>query len=88
MKNNFNKKLVITKEVDGDFENSAKCWICDNVYVDCYIKLRNQCLITGKYRSCARRDCNINVLANNKIPIVFHNIKNYIHILLCQNEKN
>ena len=25
MKNNFDKKVVITKENNGDFENSAKC---------------------------------------------------------------
>ena len=30
----FNIKLVMTKEGDKDFENSTKCWICDNVYVD------------------------------------------------------
>ena len=88
MKNNFNKKLVMTKEVDDNFENSAKCWICDNVYLDGYIKLRKQCRITGKYRSLARRYCNINVLVNNKIPIVFHNIKNYdSHLIMPEREK-
>ena len=24
----------MTKEDDEDFENSHKCWICDNVYVN------------------------------------------------------
>ena len=32
MKKHFNKELVMTK--DEDFENSTKCWICDNDYVD------------------------------------------------------
>ena len=31
MKKLFNKKLGMTKEHDEDFENSNKCWICDNV---------------------------------------------------------
>ena len=37
----FNKKLVITKEVDEDFEDSTKCWICDNVYADGDVKVRD-----------------------------------------------
>ena len=31
MKKYFYKELVMTKEDDADFENSTKCWICDNV---------------------------------------------------------
>ena len=34
MKKHFNKKLVMTKEDDEDFENSTKCQICDNAYVN------------------------------------------------------
>ena len=29
------------------------------------------------YRGSAHRDCNINLKLNHKIPIVFHNLKNY-----------
>ena len=29
MKNNFDKKVVINKENNEDFENSANCQICD-----------------------------------------------------------
>ena len=35
------------------------------------------CNITGKYRSSAPRDCNINLKSNHKIPVVFDNLKNY-----------
>ena len=38
-----------------------------------------------KYRGFAHRDCNMNVKLNHKIPIVFHNLKNFILILLCRN---
>ena len=34
MKKHFNKELIMTKEDDEDSENSTKCWICDNAYVD------------------------------------------------------
>ena len=37
----FNKKLVMTKEDDGDFESSTNCWICDNPHVDGDIKVRD-----------------------------------------------
>ena len=47
-KKRFNKKLVTTKEYDEDFDNSTKCWICNNTYVDDDIKIRCYFHITGK----------------------------------------
>ena len=77
MKKHFNKELVMTKKDLEDFENSTKCWICDNDYIDGDVKVRYHCHITGKYRDSAHRDCNINVKLNRKISVVFHNLKNY-----------
>ena len=68
---------MMTKEDNEDFKNSTKCWICDNDYIDNYIKVKDHCHITGKYRGSAQKDCNINLKLNHKIPIVFHNLKNY-----------
>ena len=51
MKKHFNKKLVMTKEDDKDFENSTKYWVCDNacyVYVDGGVKVKDHFHITGK----------------------------------------
>ena len=45
-KKRFNKELVMTKEDNEDFKNSAKCWICDNDYVDNDIKVKDHCHIT------------------------------------------
>ena len=84
MKKHFNKKLVVTKEDKKDFENSTKCWICDSSSVDSEVKVRDHCHITGKYRGSANRDCNINVKFNHNIPIICHNQKNMILILLCR----
>ena len=50
----------MTKEDNEDFKKSAKYWICDNSYVDNDVKVRDHCHITGKYRGCAYRGCNIN----------------------------
>ena len=41
MRKHFYKELVMTQEDDEDFENSTKCWICDNAYVDCDAKVRD-----------------------------------------------
>ena len=83
-KKHINKKRVISKEDNEDFKNSTKCWICDNDYVDNDVKVRDHCHITGKYRGSAHRDCNINVKLNHKIPVVFHNLKNYDSHLIMQ----
>ena len=51
----------MTKKDNEDFENSTKCWIFDNSYVDGDVKVRNHCHITEKYIGSVNRDCNINV---------------------------
>ena len=61
MNKQFNKQLVMTKEDNEDFENSTKCLICDNDYIDHDLKVRYYCRITGKNRGSAQRDFNINV---------------------------
>ena len=66
----------MTKEDNEDFENSTKCWICDNDYVDSDVKVRDHCHITGKYSGSAHGDCNIDVKLNHKILVVFYNLKN------------
>ena len=75
-KKHFNKKLVTTKEENKDFENSPKCWICDNSSVDGDVNVRDHCHINEKYRSSAHRYCNINIKLKHKIPAVFRNLKN------------
>ena len=55
MKRHFNKEPVMTKTMMDFF---------DNTYVDGDVKVRDHCHITEKYRSSARRNCNINVKLN------------------------
>ena len=71
---NINEELVMTKEDNEDFENSNKCWFCDNGYIDGDVKVRDQGHISGKYRGCTHKHCNINLRLNHKIAIVFHNL--------------
>ena len=67
----------MTKEDNEDFENPTKCWICDSSYFDDDVKVRDHCHITEKYTGSVYIDCNINIKLNHKIPVVFHNPKNY-----------
>ena len=83
-KKHFNKELVLTKKDNEDFENTTKCWVCDNDYIDSDVKVNDHCHMTGKYRGSAHRDCNINVKLNQKISVVFHNLKNYDSNLIMQ----
>ena len=78
------KKLVRTKKDNEEFENSTKCWICNNDYIDGDFKVRDYCDITGKYRGSAHWDCNINVKWNHKISVVFHNLKSYYSRFIMQ----
>ena len=84
MKKHFNKELVTTQEDNEDFKNSTKWWICDNDYVNNEVKVRDHCHITGKYRGSVHRVCNINIKLNHKIPVVFHDLKNYDPHLIMQ----
>ena len=61
MKKNLNKKLLMTKKDTEDFNNSTKCWICDNTYVDNDLKVRDQCHIIRIDGGSAHIDCNINL---------------------------
>ena len=76
---------MITKEDNEDFNNSTKCWICDNDHVDTDVKVRDHCHITGKYRDYVHRDCNINLELNHKIPVAFHYLNNYdSHLIMLE----
>ena len=75
----------MNKQNKNDFKNSIKCWICDNDYIDKDIKVRDHCHISGRYRGSAHRHFNINLQLNNKISIVFRNMKNYNSRLIMQN---
>ena len=62
----------------------TKCWICDNDHIDNDVKVRDHCYIIGKYRGYAHRYFNINVNLNDKIPVIFHNLKNCDSRLILQ----
>ena len=75
----------MTKKDNEYFENSTKCWICDNDYIDGDVEVKDHCHITGKHGSSAHRDCNINGKLSHKISVKFHNLKNYdSHLIMLE----
>ena len=54
------------------------------ILIDNDVEVGYPCHITEKYRGSAHRDCNINLKLNHKIPVVFHNLKNYDSNLIIQ----
>ena len=42
IKKHFNKELVMTNRDNEQFENSPKCYICDNAYLDSDVKVTSQ----------------------------------------------
>ena len=74
----------MTKEDNEDCENSTKCWIYSNDYIDTDVKVRDHCHINGKYRNSGHRDCNINIKLNNKSLVAFQNLKNFDSRLIMQ----
>ena len=42
-----------------------------------YVKLKDHCHYTGKYRGAARDICNLSYKIPKEIPVVFHNGSTY-----------
>ena len=75
IKKHFNKNLIITEEEEYLFQQSNSCWICKKIINDDDEKVRDHCLVTGKFRGAAHWSCNINLQQTKIIPVIFHNLK-------------
>ena len=77
----FNERLIMMSEDEEIYNKSHICWICkQELNTD---KVRDHCLLTGKFRGAAHSKCNINLRLPRKLPIIFHNLQGYDgHIIL------
>ena len=90
-----NEKIDMTDEDKEDFKNAKTCFICGYKIrtnysnakgAEKFKQVRDHCHFTGKYRGCARSVCNLNFCnIYFKIPVFFHNTKNYDGHLIIQN---
>ena len=81
---NFNKKVIISKKEQNDFENAKSCHICNKEYNNKDVPVRDHCHVTGKYRGSAHTDCNLSYRLTNKIYVIFHNLRGYDSHLIMQ----
>ena len=88
-------EILMTDEDKIDFETATHCFICGDKFknsykngkeAEKYKNVRDHCHFTGKYRGCAHSICNLNFCNRYfKIPMFFHNMKNYDGHLIIQN---
>ena len=67
----------MSKEEEYLFQQSNSCWICKNLTNHDDEKVKDHSHITSKFRGAAHWDCNINFQLPKKVPLIFHNLKNY-----------
>ena len=79
IKDQFNKNLIMTEKEKYLFQQSNSCWICKKLIDNEDEKVRDHCHITGKFRSSAQWDYNINFQLTKKIPVKFHIWTRKIH---------
>ena len=60
------------------FTSVNKCWICNKLSVaGDKKKVRDRDYRTGKYRGFDHSNFNINLKLTKKVPVIFHNLKDY-----------
>ena len=91
-KMNVNKPMdELTYEQKTEFRQATHCSICNKKFQPDDTKVQDHCHFTGKYRGAAHVKCNLDYSFKFfKIPIFFHNLKNYdAHLIIARaNELN
>ena len=77
MKKHFHKNLILSAEENERFEMSNICWTCGKLIDSDDNKVKDHYHISGKYRGAAHWGCNINLKIRKKVPVIFHNLKEY-----------
>ena len=67
----------MTPEDEENSINTNNCWICTEEITNKKDRVRDHCLITGKYRGAAHKECNSKLRIPRKLPVIFHNLQGY-----------
>ena len=76
--------LHMTDEDKRNFNSATVCHICEQEFDPDDEPVRDHCHLTGNYRGAAHSDCNLNFQFRKRIPVIFHNLKNYDGHLIAQ----
>ena len=86
----FEKKElpILTKEEEFKYYMEDKCHKCEKKFYEDkknnYIKVRDYCHYTGKFRGAAHKICNLMYNTPNEKPVIFHNGSNYDYHLIIK----
>lgn len=73
----------MTADQEIDFDNAKICHICEKEFADINdVKCRDHSHITGEYRGAAHKNCNLEFQEPRIVPVVFHNLKYDLHLLI------
>ena len=81
MKKHFNKNFIMSEE-EEQFESSNICWNFVKLIDDDDEKVGDDCHVTGKFRGAAHWKCDINLRLTKKVPVIFHNLRDYDNHLI------
>ena len=86
------KKIDITKRQEEEHKKATRCCICNGTFNQkdpAKTKVQDHCHFTGLYRGAAHNKCNLDYCFRYfKIPVFFHNLKNYdAHLIISHFDK-
>ena len=88
MKEYFNKNWIMSEREEHLFQKRNSCWICKKLIDNDEEKVRDHCHITGKFRGAAHKSCNLNFKLTKKVPVIFHNLRDYdSHLIFNEVDK-
>ena len=79
----YEKKEMIESTEEEQYKHDTRrlCFICKGPFVKDvkgnYMKVRDHCHYTGKYRSACHKICNLHYNTPKQIPIIFHDGSSY-----------
>ena len=90
------KPLIMSQNDWKDFNESTKCWICQEEFEEDSPsgnpskarnekKVRDHCHFTGKFHGAAHNSCNLRYRKQWFTPVIFHNLQNYDAHLFIKN---
>ena len=81
------KPLIMTKDDELKFLTAKDCWLCKKPLDEDAVRDHDH--LSGKFRGAAHLKCNFLYALPTKIPIIFHNLKNFdSHIIITALKPN
>ena len=82
------KKMIFGEKEKILYKKSFQCYICQKEFdskIKGFLKVRDHCHLTGKYRGAAHSKCNLDIRSPKFVPVVFHNLEGYDSHLFIKN---